>query len=247
MIRFFENLKSAPDETKKTFAVLVSAICTVVIVVLSLTISNPLTVTAEKEEEKDKLASPFAALSSGISESFNNFKSELSNIPIKDVLFSVFRGDMIATTTPQDAAPEKHATSTSATSSESAMMSEAMPPVATPVKTPETPKADLAAKKMNAERSLPPIPAKKEEAKMYGPFLTSDMIAQKMAAAAILTVRSAPEEIKPETKVEIIEPIPVVEIAETATTAPTVSKEKDQGTVPNHPEWPKTFTSGMSN
>lgn len=245
---FFEKLKSAPDDVKKTFAVAVSAVLTLCILVFSFTVSNPLAVTAEKEEEKDKLASPFAVLSSGISESFSGFKDDLSNIPIKNVLLSAFRGGAVATTTSQDAVSERYATTTYATSSERVKTSTppAAPLIATTTKTSETPKADLATKKMNAERSLPPITTKKEEAKMYGPFLTPDMIAQKMAAVAVLTVRSEPEETKPEAKAEVVEPIPIP-IVETATTAPSVPKEEYQGTIPNHPEWPKTFTSGISN
>ena len=104
-MEFLKNLRYAPDETKQTFAVVVSAVTTVAIVALSVSLFNPLSVVAQKDDAKiadENLPSPFSAITSEFTTTFGGLKSDLSSIPVKGILNAVFEGNPKATTTSQE-------------------------------------------------------------------------------------------------------------------------------------------------
>lgn len=108
MQKYIEKLKTLPDDVKKVFAVGVSLFLTVVIVGVSLWISNPLSKKKDAlvvaSAPKEVLPSPFASLSKGMSDTFSNFKKEVSSIPFKQFIGEMAKKDapalaLIATST----------------------------------------------------------------------------------------------------------------------------------------------------
>jgi hypothetical protein len=163
MLKFIENLRDAPNETKKTFAIVVSVFTTFVIVGFSLAVSNPLLVEAEKDDVKtaeEKLPSPFSVLASQIGTSFNGLKNDLA--PLKGMISAV-KEEMKATTTRQNIV----ATTTV----------KIIPTVATTTKVNKV-----------IPKSVPVAPKKVEP--KYGPFLIPGIKVNKanMGAMAIMTI-----------------------------------------------------------
>jgi hypothetical protein len=161
MLKFIENLRGAPEETKKSFAVVVSVFITFIIVGFTLAVSNPLSVTAKKNDTKtveEKLPSPFSVMASQIGASFNGLKNDLA--PLKEMI-SVVKEEMKATTTPTVATSTIKIT----------------PTVATTTKTVSKPAPTV-------KKKVEPSPAK------YGPFLIPGVKVNKanMGAMAVMTI-----------------------------------------------------------
>jgi len=165
-MKFLENLRGAPNETKKSFAVVVSVFATFVIVGFSLAVSNPLSVKEEKDITKtaeEKLPSPFSALTSQIGASFTGLKNDL--LPLKEMISAV--KEQMASTTPKIAS----STISVVTTTTSKIATTTKPTKAKPV--------PVVIKKVE-----PPQPK-------YGPFLISGVKVKKienMGASAVMTI-----------------------------------------------------------
>jgi hypothetical protein len=166
-MKFIENLRGAPDETKKSFAIAVSVIFTMVIVVFSLAVSNPLSGKKEKDVAKtteDKLPSPFSVLASQIGSSFGGLKNDL--LPLKEMLLLAKKE--IASSTPS---------SVNATSTVSVIATTTVQQSSTQTKTVKVvPK---------------PAPVVSRIEPKYGPFLIPGVKVKKvenMGASAMMTI-----------------------------------------------------------
>ena len=115
MMKFFEKIRSAPEETRKMFAVVTSGVLTFVIVIISWSYSNPLASAAKSEPEKDKLPSPLSTLTKGFGESFGGVKNDLTAIPFKELFMALLTPSPKATTTPSTEATSNVSATTTLT------------------------------------------------------------------------------------------------------------------------------------
>jgi len=248
MLKFFENLKSAPTDVRQTFAVITSGIFTVIIVGASLIVSNPLAVDAGKtEEKKENLPSPFAALTSNMGESFRGIKNDISAIPVKELLSGMFQQIASSTKRTAGTAEVKNASSTEAVASSTVYtLATTTEATSTPAKI--TPKSKATSTK----------PTIKTSGTSGNPFTALD--AKALTAASALSQESR-STVKPKPKPEVTQesdPSPVKPIAlpeaETTTTtetnvsvppSPTPSTDTPVVATTTQSQWPKTYTSGV--
>ncbi|MCK9351375.1 MAG: hypothetical protein WCT49_02940 [Candidatus Paceibacterota bacterium] len=245
MLKFIENLRSAPDETKKTFATAISAVLTLIIVLSTYAISDPLFVKAEKKDAQsaDALPSPFAVLSSQIGHSFAELKKDFSSIPIKQVIGSL---STKGTSTETAIAPAKASTTVEvATSTKPAAVkvSSSTPAAATLAKPPKA-KATTEVKTKPKVYGPAPIPGYKKPAATTASVLTIGTTAP--------TLDDIPKsEPRPETPPPTDIPTPSVPDPDPSILPPTAPEPPKLDTSPLYQTtqslWPKTFTSGSSN